>query len=136
MQPQHQLLASLVGIHAHFLLFIHGEWHLHVPTVILAHAAIIALFLVYGVAESDSSLYQRSAATVELFLFYLAGLFGSIAVYRLCFHRLRHFPGPRLAALTKLWHVYQCHDSRNHLVLDGLHKKYGNFVRTGEDLFP
>lgn len=70
-----------------------------------------------------------------LFLFmYSLGLFGSIAIYRLFFRRLRTFPGPRLAALTKLWHVYQCWDSRNHLVLDAFHKKYGTVVRTGKNI--
>ncbi|OKO95665.1 Tryprostatin B 6-hydroxylase [Penicillium subrubescens] len=58
-------------------------------------------------------------------------MFTSITIYRLFFHRIGHFPGPRAAAVSKLWSVYKCRDSRNHLFLDGLHKKYGNFVRTG-----
>ncbi|KAJ5931968.1 hypothetical protein N7516_006457 [Penicillium verrucosum] len=47
------------------------------------------------------------------------------------FHRLKHFPGPKLAAVTKLWHVWKCRDSRGHLVLQEWYEKYGEFVRTG-----
>ncbi|KAJ5291528.1 cytochrome P450 [Penicillium angulare] len=59
-------------------------------------------------------------------------MLSSIIIYRLFFHRLRHFPGPRLGAASKLWSVYKCRDSRNHLFLDELNKKYGTFVRTGQ----
>lgn len=65
---------------------------------------------------------------------YVVGLFGSIGVYRTFFHRLRHFPGPRGAALSKLWQVWKCRDSNNHLILDDLYKRYGPFVRTGRSL--
>ena len=47
------------------------------------------------------------------------------------FHPLHHFPGPALAKVSKLWNVAHCLGSKNHLLLDGLHKEYGDFVRTG-----
>lgn len=56
----------------------------------------------------------------------------SILIYRAFFHRLRKFPGPFAARLTKLWSVYN--SSKNlqyHFVLDDVHKKYGDVVRTG-----
>ena len=59
------------------------------------------------------------------------GLFSSMAIYRLFFHRARHFPGPKLAAVSKLYHVYQCRKGQNHLFLKQLHERYGTFVRTG-----
>ena len=64
---------------------------------------------------------------------YLFGLFASILLYRTSsFHRLHRFPGPKLAAMSKLWHVWQCRDSRNHELMDLLHEKYdGDFVRIG-----
>ena len=62
---------------------------------------------------------------------YLSSLFVSIITYRTMFHRLHHFPGPALAKFSKLWHVAHCLGSKNHLLLDGLHKTYGDFVRTG-----
>lgn len=70
----------------------------------------------------------------DLYRRHFLPLFGSITIYRLYFHRLNRFPGPRLAAVTKLWHVWQCRDSRNHQVLEKLHQEYGSFVRTGMEV--
>ncbi|KAL8651746.1 MAG: hypothetical protein Q9210_003077 [Variospora velana] len=56
-----------------------------------------------------------------------------MTVYRKFFHRLRHFPGPWMAGITKFWHVYHCATSQNHLLLDRLHDEYGQFVRTGPE---
>ncbi|GAP91120.2 putative cytochrome P450 [Rosellinia necatrix] len=128
------LVSIFVGVTAHLGLFIRGEWHLSAPNVVLAHLALVSLgFFAYTEACSQQSTFTALLFSSSVLLSYAAGLYGSIAVYRLFFHRLRHFPGPRMAALTKLWHVYQCRDSRNHLVLDSLHKKYGDFVRTGPE---
>jgi hypothetical protein len=60
-------------------------------------------------------------------------LFSSITIYRIFFHQLKRFPGPRLASLTKLWHVWKCRDSRGHLVLQAWYEEYGEFVRTGKN---
>ncbi|RWA10857.1 hypothetical protein EKO27_g4259 [Xylaria grammica] len=64
---------------------------------------------------------------------YAAGLFSSIVIYRKYFHRLRRFPGPRLAAVTKLWHVWKGLDGKNHLLLEDLFKRYGPIIRTGPE---
>lgn len=126
------LQAGLIGVAAHLGVFIRGEWHLLAPVVVLAH---IVMFWVLLTVRAFSSIRQEGiAAVVEpicISMSYLIGIIGSISVYRLFFHRLRAFPGPRMAAWTKLWHVYECRDFRNHLKLDELHHKYGSFVRTG-----
>ena len=114
-------LAALAGIASHLGLFIHGEWHLHVPEVLMAHGLIFAI----------SCFLTTTARSIALSVVYLASLFTSISLYRLFFHRTRHFPGPRLAGLTKLWHVYQSRNSTNFLVLQKLHEQYGELVRTG-----
>lgn len=62
---------------------------------------------------------------------FTVALFSSMAIYRIFFHRTRHFPGPRLAAVSKLWHMYHCLNGQNHLLLEKLHRQYGDFVRTG-----
>ncbi|KAJ8119834.1 hypothetical protein ONZ43_g3300 [Nemania bipapillata] len=109
--------ATGLGIISHLAIFIHGEWHLRVP----------ALFEIY------SLLVISILSTSYLVGSYATGLFSSIIIYRRYFHRLRHFPGPPLAAITKLWHVYKCMDSRNHLVLGELFKRYGPVIRTGPE---
>ncbi|KAJ5790938.1 uncharacterized protein N7518_007949 [Penicillium psychrosexuale] len=123
-------VAIIAGLLAHQLVFIHGEWHLKGPRVVVLH--LLAGILLYathffGHGSTGASLVR----TIYLAICYISSLFTSIAVYRLMFHRLKHFPGPRLVALTKLWHVWQCRDSRGHLVLQAWYEKYGEFVRTG-----
>ncbi|KAJ5529440.1 hypothetical protein N7527_002833 [Penicillium freii] len=123
-------VAIIAGLLAHQLVFIHGEWHLKGPRVVVFHLLFSCLLSakdVLGRGSAQASLVQ----TTYLATCYLSSLFTSIAVYRLMFHRLKHFPGPKLAALTKLWHVWKCRDSRGHLVLQAWHEKHGEFVRTG-----
>jgi hypothetical protein len=134
MELQHPFVAFLLGISAHLGLFIRGEWHLWGAHLFLIHVAVLSICPLLLAFLSERSALSCVSDAVWLFLSYLLGLFGSITVYRLYFHRLRYFPGPRLAAVTKLWHVYKCRGSQNHLLLDDLHNKYGAYVRTGESL--
>lgn len=131
MQPRLILLGILLGAASHLGIFIRGEWHLRAPTVALIHIAAIALGPALWVRKENLDFVFCYVVGAQLFASYVAGLFSSIIIYRLFFHRLRHFPGPFLAATTKLWHVYQNRASRNHLVLDKLYKQHGPFVRTG-----
>ena len=128
------ILASILGLVAHQLVFIRGEWHLLAPTVFSTHIVLAFLFIGAQIQSSTSAIDSIVHALTSIAC-YLLSLFTSIAIYRIYFHRLRHFPGPRLAAVSKLWHVWQCRDSRNHLVLENLHQKYGSFVRSGERVF-
>lgn len=128
------LQAALIGVAAHLGVFIRGEWHLLAPVVVVAHAVMFWVLLAFQ--ASSSTQREGTTALLETILIsisYLIGVLGSISVYRLFFHRLRAFPGPRIASWTKLWHVYECRDFRNHLKLDELHHKYGSFVRTGPE---
>ncbi|KAI0838122.1 cytochrome P450 [Hypoxylon sp. FL0890] len=123
-----QIIAPFcLGVALHLGLFIRGEWHLHAASVSLAHALVFTLLLAKQLVSSLATWY----GVVLPFLVYLCGLLISMGVYRLYFHRLRSFPGPRLAALSKLWHVWLCRNSQSHLVLDSWHQQYGTFVRTG-----
>lgn len=59
-------------------------------------------------------------------------LFVPILFYLLPYLRnnaLRSVPGPRLAAFSNLWLLYQCRRGRRYLAVDGAHKKYGHVVR-------
>jgi hypothetical protein len=57
----------------------------------------------------------------------------SILAHRVLFHRLRHFPGPFGAKVSRFWHIFKLWDSEaGHLFLEGMHKKYGDIVRYGK----
>ena len=127
--------ATILGLLAHHLVFIRGEWHLLAPIVASVH--FVAAFLLIGIdIQLNNRVYGSNINSLVSIICYSISLFSSIIVYRLYFHRLRHFPGPKLAAASKLWHVWQCRDSQNHLVLESLRQKYGSFVRTGAGSIP
>lgn len=120
-----EILAILTGVLAHLCIFIHGEWHLRGAKVVTVHLILFA-----GLYALETFRTEHGQPTILISL-YLSALFSSIFIYRLSFHRLRGFPGPRAAALSKLWHVWKCRDSRGHHVLESWHQRYGPFVRTG-----
>ncbi|KAK8094268.1 cytochrome P450 [Apiospora hydei] len=61
------------------------------------------------------------------------GIFVSIGIYRLFFHRLRGFSGPLAAGLTKFYSVSQAAKTvQYHKDVARIHEEYGDFVRTGE----
>jgi len=93
-------------------------------------AVIPPLYLLeFKIHKDDAS--QAAYSVLEVLAAYLLPLFTSIIAYRLFFHRLRHFPGPIGARISKLWHTWQVREAKNHLVLDKLYHEYGTFVRTG-----
>lgn len=79
------------------------------------------------------SLHSYTTALVWSIGFFL-GLCTSVFVYRAFFHRLKHFPGPFSARLSKFWAVKATVTSQNkwNKVDSELHQKYGDYVRVGE----
>ncbi|KAF2875739.1 cytochrome P450 [Massariosphaeria phaeospora] len=130
MQTQH-LAALALGLVVHQAVFIRGEWHIKAPAIISVHATLlVALCALETVLARDGRPGVPTTSLISSSL-YLLALLSSITTYRLFFHRLHHFPGPRLVTASKLWHVWKCRSSRSYQVLDDWHHKYGTFVRTG-----
>lgn len=57
----------------------------------------------------------------------------SYVIYNLFFHPLRHFPGPKLAAGTRLFPAWYLATGRRHKYNAWVHAKYGEIVRTAPD---
>ncbi|KAJ5716006.1 cytochrome P450 [Penicillium malachiteum] len=112
-------IGATLGIGMHLVLFIRGEWHVQAPDILLGH---LLLFISLGVWVNEAGC---------IILGYLTALFSSIVTYRLFFHRLRSFPGPIWARISKIGHVWKARNAQNHLFLTDLHHQYGDFVRTG-----
>lgn len=119
------------GILSHYLIFRKGEWHMQT-------ANLIVLFLITQVSvmvttnKLGSPWKESTIHSLWLNWAFLYGVWTSMIFYRLFLHPLRHFPGPLWAKVTKLWHVGKCLRSKNHLLLEDLHAKYGSFIRTGK----
>ncbi|KAL8996989.1 MAG: hypothetical protein Q9169_003640 [Polycauliona sp. 2 TL-2023] len=125
------MIPAVAGFLAHYGFFFHGEWHLKGSNVLLAHAALAIITWWYLLRPASATASESVYLCTICFGSYLFALFSSILTYRLFFHPLRHLPGPRLAACSKLWHVFKCRDGINFNVLEEMRLRYGGFVRTG-----
>lgn len=123
---------AVAGLFAHHGLFIWGEWHLAAPRVIFGHVALSAIAWWYPLRHESAMLLEHTRLCLYFFASYIISLFTSIVLYRLFFHRLRGFPGPKFAAASKLWHVFKTRHGNNFQVLENMRQQYGNFVRTGK----
>lgn len=68
---------------------------------------------------------------MALLLFLVILTIITIALYRLYFHPLSSIPGPRLAALSNIWHAHHARSGRMYTLGKTLHQKYGPVVRVG-----
>ncbi|KAK4195602.1 cytochrome P450 [Triangularia verruculosa] len=67
--------------------------------------------------------------TWALILQLLLLTFLSVIIYRRLLHPLSRTPGPPLASISRLWHIYHIIKGDQNLRLVSLHKKHGHFVR-------
>lgn len=125
-------VAAVLGLLSHWLYFIRGEHHLHALLFFKLFfwlPVVSCLVLVLGLRMPIS---DAVPLTVSLAASYLGGLWTSILIYRVFFHPLHHFPGPRLAKTSKLYHVSKLGKMDNFRKLAGWHQTYGDFVRIGK----
>lgn len=63
---------------------------------------------------------------------FLAGVFSSMLIYRASFHRLRRFPGPFGAKLSRFWSCAKAAKNvQYYKEVEKMVEQYGDFVRTG-----
>ncbi|KAI1283341.1 cytochrome P450 [Xylaria sp. FL0933] len=123
-------VALCLGPITHHVYFIKGEHHIRAPLYFRAILTLLALCYIPLVTK----LMSLGLGLTRPLLFltsYLVSLFLSMSFYRLYFHPICSFKGPRPAAVTKLWHSWLCRYGQNHLVLEEWRQQYGEFVRTG-----
>lgn len=126
------LSSTILGVANHLAIFIRGEWHMQAPTLVKLYVCVCIASAAFQ-TRYDITLRQAAVNTASLSFFYALGLFSSIIIYRRYFYRLRHFPGPWAASVTKFWHVWKCRNGKNFLVIEKLRKEYGPVIRTGPE---
>jgi hypothetical protein len=124
--------ALVLGVVTHLGWFIRGEHQRYAPQL----AASVPLFYISATILLSTVLRMHAltamATMTNLYVAFGLGLFGSMFVYRVFFHRLRKFPGPFLASVTQLYQVWSVRHLNGYLWLDELHQKYGPVVRIGK----
>ena len=126
-------IAAAAGILSHTLIFIRNEHHIQAPQLFRLFLVFpLLLFIGESILWGLSDTGQAARTSTLIVLSYGSSLFTSIAIYRVFFHRLSKFPGPIGARISKFWHVGKLLSQPNFKVLDELHQRYGDFVRTGE----
>ena len=125
----------LSGILAHALIFRKGEWDTSSISVFLTYGSLsiaaVALQRLKFVGELDLDLPK--AWGIELLMYHIIGLLGSMYIYRAFFHRLNMFPGPFWARLSSLY-ATRLSAKKFQLFKETarLHEKYGDYVRLGQ----
>ncbi|KAL3441549.1 cytochrome P450 [Aspergillus insuetus] len=101
--------------------------------ILLATYLAIALGLFFGYLYLFSLGWFCAAASTMLASFsFNLGLTASTLLYRSFFHRLRRFPGPFLAKVSRLSIAMRSMKrTQYHCDLEEMHRQYGDFVRTG-----
>ena len=124
--------AFALGIVVHNLLLKYIELDIYLPHLfafsILTKSALTYAHIHYENVSVVESILKVSAETVC----FTVGVFLSMVVYRLFFHRIRKFPGPFGARVSRLYSMrLAAKKVQYHLELAKLHEQYGDFIRTG-----
>lgn len=128
------LTAAAAGPVVHLGIFIRGEWHLESPKIISSHLAVAGLAWWYLVRHHLGTIQEQVTLILLAFAVYVISLGSSIVTYRLFFHQLRHYPGPKLAAMSTFWKVLHCRKGKKFIALEDAHCRYGQIVRTGQPI--
>lgn len=124
-----------LGVLSHLAVLIRIKPMVQGPPLALAVLSAPSIIFVTLRCLTTAGLYSVATATTIWYGSYMAGVLVSMLAYRTFFHRLRHYPGPRLASLTQFHHVWNIKNKIDHYkYVDKLHKQYGDFVRIGPNL--
>lgn len=128
------LLAALAaGVTSHLAYFRIGEHHLYGTRYIQAALSVFAISTAVHSYYYQLSLLTTAIQTLTIASSYIASLYASLLIYRLCFHPLRRFPGPIGCKISSAWFATYLRGQDAFRQLEALHKKYGNFVRVGSN---
>ncbi|UNI13775.1 hypothetical protein JDV02_000485 [Purpureocillium takamizusanense] len=127
--------AFLSGVLLHVTVFRFGEWDMHALGIIAGGLLLdfcAAGVLRYRIAAGPASFWQALQQTSSALGICIAGIFSSILVYRLAFHRLNRFPGPFWARISNVYPTtlsFRGSKFQLYKEVQALHRQYGDIVR-------
>lgn len=121
------------GIATHALYFNRYECHLHglryLLGLCLAHFTSVLVLTKIGRYDIGAAIFLTSLEALG----FLAGLYSSLIIYRICLNPLNDFPGPWYFRLGNLMFTTHLSKSDAYSKLQSLHQRYGNIVRIGSN---
>lgn len=100
--------------------------------LLFSYLGVLGALLLSYVQVSAFSIPKALLRTVIVSNAFNVGLASSILLYRAFFHRLRHFPGPFLAKLSRFYAMSNAAKNlKANEDIQKLHEIYGDFVRVG-----
>lgn len=127
--------AALLGVILHLSIFrtIFVELYLYYFMGLYLAAALGISYAYLSLTEFST--LESLTRVVVVGVSFNSGLIISMGIYRLFFHRLRHFPGPLAAKLSRFYDtVIAAKNVQYHMEVANMHEKYGDFIRTGKRL--
>ncbi|PTB63052.1 cytochrome P450 [Trichoderma citrinoviride] len=121
------IASASAGLLSHLLYFIHGHKATQAPQILVFY--LIAECFLYARSIHLLGALQGYLTASVISLCYFLALFTSIVIYRVFFHRLRHFPGPFWAKVTKFYSPWIAWDGKLHEKHAEFFEKYGDVVR-------
>lgn len=120
---------AVIGVSSHLLYWMHGLRAPQSAQIFWFHVTAFALTTAlsiysHGVVDGITVAGALNGS-------YLAGVFTSISIYRVFFHRLSRFPGPFPAKVSKLYSTWKARHLNAHNDVMAMHEKYGDIVRSG-----
>lgn len=130
MRTDMSLVTFIAGTLSYIAYFFHGEHHMHGFAYLQVHTTLFmtSTFLLYRLG---SPFMEALVQTLVYDGFFMAGLFGSLLVYRAFLNPLNAFPGPFIARIATFWISFRIKRLRMYKAFEELHEKYGYFVRVG-----
>ncbi|KAI1338195.1 cytochrome P450 monooxygenase-like protein [Xylariaceae sp. FL0016] len=128
-------LCACLGIMSHAIYFSRGEHALSAHWLIAAVGICPSMMVLSLALLADMSPMKAARVTFVAETAYVGSVFASMAVYRAFLHPLRNFPGPKLAALSQIYHFLSVRRRvNNYKHIHRLHVQYGDYVRVGPNL--
>lgn len=125
-------VAALAGVVSHHLVFRPYEIDGAAWELVFTYIGAFFVLCVAYVQAAGFGVLGAVARSLLVANSYNVGLAGSILVYRAFFHRLRNFPGPFNARLSRFYAFGKATKTcRGCEDVQKLHEQYGDFVRVG-----
>lgn len=126
-----RLLAVALGVALHTVAC-NFEIDMHAIALAGLFSVLEMVYFYITIKTPGATLYDAIFTVYTQTACLTIGFVASMLLYRGLFHRLRRFPGPAAARLTKFYAVWKSSLARQyHLELGAMQAKYGDVVRTG-----